>query len=102
MCLLPDKPHTEHQGSASGSGCQTQRLLQGSPHSRAAPEGDGSDCWLSEQTEALLARGVSEDKQQTVQSNSLLLENPTERWAVHTPKGRQARGQEAPGRRLTL
>ena len=69
MCLLPDKLRTEHQGWASGSGCQTQRLFQGSPHSRAAPEGDRRDRWLSEQTEALLARGVSEDKQLAAQLN---------------------------------
>lgn len=57
MCLLPDKLRTEHPRLASGPGCQTQGLRQGSSHSRAAPEGDGQGRWPSEQTEALLARG---------------------------------------------
>lgn len=57
MCLLPDKLHREPLGLASGPGCRTQRLLQGSSHSRAALEGDGHGRWLSEQTEAFLALG---------------------------------------------
>lgn len=64
MCLFPDKLRTGHPRFASGPGCRTQGLRQGSSHSRAAPEGDGQGRWPSEQTE--LHMGVSEDKQLTV------------------------------------